>query len=522
MPTQPNLNQIFQSGATIGQVIQWNGSAWVPTTPTVGAGDMLLAATQVNTGIKIFSDATLLLRNVAGTFNSRFTNFNTGVRTYTLPDITDTLVGLTTTDTLTNKTLITPVINGLPTGTGVSALPVASTLAARDANANTRINNAIQGYTTTVNTGLTTTLTAASTYLQFFTGTTNQILNLPDVTTLTLGHQFYIINNSTNAVTIQSSGLNLIRILAPNASIMVICILTTGTTAASWSTIYFGTFVADGKTLTANNSLILGGNDGTTHTFPATNSTLARIDGAQSFAGIQTFAVPIASTSVATMSATVGGGVPTPPNNTITFLRGDGSFAVPTVGSGLSNDPLILGFQALGSNYKAQTLGIPLVTANTASAVGDNVARFVSIFLPVATTITGVSFFNRASAVFTGDQNNELALYSYATGTITRVAITANDQNIWKGVSGTFTNVNFASPYSAPAGVYFIGAAYNSSAQTTGPSLAAGAAVNSATMVTATFGAPLYATIAVTNALAASYSTASLSASTSPLWFALY
>lgn len=29
------------------------------------------------------------------------------------------------------------------------------------------------------------------------------------------------------------------------------------------------------------------------------------------------------------MTATVGGGVPTPPNNTTTFLRGDGTFAAP-------------------------------------------------------------------------------------------------------------------------------------------------------------------------------------------------
>ena len=48
---------------------------------------------------------------------------------------------------------------------------------------------------------------------------------------------------------------------------------------------------------------------------------------------MQTFSTPIATASVATMTATVGGGVPTPPNNTTTFLRGDGTFATPT-GSG--------------------------------------------------------------------------------------------------------------------------------------------------------------------------------------------
>jgi hypothetical protein len=47
--------------------------------------------------------------------------------------------------------------------------------------------------------------------------------------------------------------------------------------------------VADGKTLTANNSLTLAGTDGTTQTFPATSATIARTDAAQTFTGTQTF-----------------------------------------------------------------------------------------------------------------------------------------------------------------------------------------------------------------------------------------
>lgn len=65
-----------------------------------------------------------------------------------------------------------------------------------------------------------------------------------------------------------------------------------------------------------------------------TDAELARTDAANTFTGIQTFSTPIAVGSVATMSATVGGGVPTPPNNTTTFLRGDGTFAAPPSGSG--------------------------------------------------------------------------------------------------------------------------------------------------------------------------------------------
>ncbi len=89
--------------------------------------------------------------------------------------------------------------------------------------------------------------------------------------------------------------------------------------------------ILDGKTLTANKSLTLDGTDSTTMTFPTTSATIARTDAANTFTGVQTFSTPIASTSVAAMTATVGGGVPTPPNNTTTFLRGDGTFATPSV-----------------------------------------------------------------------------------------------------------------------------------------------------------------------------------------------
>lgn len=61
-------------------------------------------------GVKIFNDTTLLLRNVANTFNASFVNTNTVDRIYTLQDSSDVLVGRDTTDILTNKTLTTPTI----------------------------------------------------------------------------------------------------------------------------------------------------------------------------------------------------------------------------------------------------------------------------------------------------------------------------------------------------------------------------------------------------------------------------
>lgn len=48
--------------------------------------DMVLSATQTNTGPKTFLNGTLLLRNAGNTFSSQFTNTNTAARTYSLPD----------------------------------------------------------------------------------------------------------------------------------------------------------------------------------------------------------------------------------------------------------------------------------------------------------------------------------------------------------------------------------------------------------------------------------------------------
>ena len=56
------------------------------------------------------------------------------------------------------------------------------------------------------------------------------------------------------------------------------------------------------------------------------------------------------------MSATVGGAVPTPPNNTTTFLRGDGTFAAPAEG----------GFT---SKARAWVSGVQSPAANTLTVV---------------------------------------------------------------------------------------------------------------------------------------------------------
>ena len=103
------------------------------------------------------------------------------------------------------------------------------------------------GYTTTATAAGTTTLTAASTHMQFFTGVTTQTIVLPVTSTLVLGEAFIFHNNSTGALTVQSSGANTVVTIPAGNTYMVTCVLTSGTTAASWDADFTGTNTTTGS-----------------------------------------------------------------------------------------------------------------------------------------------------------------------------------------------------------------------------------------------------------------------------------
>lgn len=235
--------------------------------------------------------------------------------TLTGPAVSGTAMTLGNTEVVTGAktfgaaTLTSPVINGASSGTGVATASTPSTLVLRDAAGSAQVNSAISGYTTTATAAGTTTLTVSSTYNQYFTGVTTQTVVLPVTSTLVLGQSYRIVNNSTGAVTIQSSGANTVVILPGNGcSAVVSCILTSGTTAASWSASTDQELTASGKTLTTNNSLTLAGTDGTTMTFPTTSATLARTDTSNTFTGVQTLSSqPILSSLTASSAVATDG-----------------------------------------------------------------------------------------------------------------------------------------------------------------------------------------------------------------------
>lgn len=95
------------------------------------------------------------------------------------------------------------------------------------------------GFTSTATAAGTTTLTVASNEIQEFTGSTTQTVVLPVVTTLPrTGWKYHIINNSTGALTVNSSGSNLVQTIPAGCEAIISCVLLTGTSAASWNSTF--------------------------------------------------------------------------------------------------------------------------------------------------------------------------------------------------------------------------------------------------------------------------------------------
>jgi len=126
--------------------------------------------------------------------------------------------------------------------------------------------------------------------------------------------------------------------------------------------------------------------------------------------------------------------------------------------------------QALGSPIKSSPIGGSFMP-NTGTGMVSTRSYFNAVYLEKDTTSTGVAFFQVTQGVFTANNFNGLGLYSYSGGTVTQIAITANDGNNWKNASNTWVQVAWTSPVVLTAGVYFIGMLYSSSAQTTAPSI---------------------------------------------------
>ena len=223
------VNQVNLSGSTGGITLSLPQSINNSANPTFSSLNLTNTANQL----------------VLGTTNTGILNWSpTASRTLTFPDVTDTLIGKATTDTLTNKTLTSPVINGTVTTTGLT-LPAFTASGTITGSGNPTITNfgSINGLT----------LASASDGFTFSGGTSIRTLTMTGGD-LTLGST--IKPTYAGALTVQSNGANVLNLdSGGNAGINI------GTTNASSITLGTDATVSANKTfsVTTADKLTVGG-----------------------------------------------------------------------------------------------------------------------------------------------------------------------------------------------------------------------------------------------------------------------
>ncbi len=130
----------------------------------------------------------------------------------------------------------------------------------------------------------------------------------------------------------------------------------------------FGIVKVDGSSITAVNGVISSsGGGGSSGANPTATAGAVAVNGSAS-----TFLRSDGAPAVAVATATVAGLVPTPPNNTTTFLRGDATFAAPPSGAVGGNPTGTIGVAAV--NGSATTFlrsdGAPAVPEASSSTFG--------------------------------------------------------------------------------------------------------------------------------------------------------
>jgi hypothetical protein len=254
------------------------------------------------------------------------------------------------------------------------------------ANNNVTLRTPIFGYTTTATAAGTTTLTVASTIQQFFTGSTTQTIVLPVASTMTLGMRYEISNASTGIVTVNSSGGNAVIAIPANSSAIVTCILTSGTTAASWDAEFSGF-----NAITGTGSVVLA-------TSPSLTTPALGVATATSINGTT---IPSSATLLTSTSTTV----PTAAN--ATSASQFGFMGLPQVST------------ATGLSLTAAHAGKHIYT--TATAQTHTIPANISVPLEIGTTIV---FINPA-AVSTSIAITTDTMYLAGTGTTGTRALAA-------------------------------------------------------------------------------------------------
>lgn len=184
----------------------------------------------------------------------------------------------------------------------------------------------------------------------------------------------------------------------------------------------------------------------------------------------------------------------------------------------------IKAYQAFGSTLIAESVAAKLGALNTTLSLTSGTAIFTAVYLNDPQTITGAKFIQRTQGVYTANNYNGIGLYSYSSGTLTLVASSTDDGNIWKGTSGSLQTKAFTTAYSAAAGIYVVEYLYSTSAQTTAPILAASISEGAAVISSGDFtnSAKLTGVSSSQTTLLSSLLMSSLAANAANVWVGIY
>jgi hypothetical protein len=186
--------------------------------------------------------------------------------------------------------------------------------------------------------------------------------------------------------------------------------------------------------------------------------------------------------------------------------------------------PGIMAQRGLGGGGVYETM--PIYLATTLVALSSGNLSLVAIDVSNTSTFTGVRWFQTSNSNFVANNNNKVGLYSYSAGDLTLIASSASANNMWDNGQNTWQVRAFSSPVTVNPGTYFIACLYNSSSQTTGPSIAGAAAAINATIMTPadlTNSAKLACTLSgQTDLVAGPVAISTFTASTATRYFRLY
>jgi len=325
------------------------------------------------------------------------TSLGTGVATFLGTPSSANLISAVTDETgtgslvfATSPTLVTPIL-GTPTSgtaTNLTGLPLTTGV-----TGTLPIANGGTGTTSTTFTNLTTNVTGTLPVANGGTGVTS--------------------STGTTAVVLSTSPTLVTPVLGVATATSVNKVALTAPATSATLTI------ADGKTLTASNSLTLAGTDATTMTFPATSATVAGLGIAQSFTAKQTFTGATASLASSFINATE-------------FSTISATAATGTINYDVTTQSVLYYTSNASANWTVNIRGNGTTSLNTLMTTGD------SLTIVFLVTQGSTAYYNNALTI---DGNSVTPKYqggtAYTSGNAS--GIDAYSYTIVKTGSAAFT-----------------------------------------------------------------------------------